>query len=50
MYWHATALSIAKQLKAGFDMDIRRIELCGALVGIKRIVDLVITGFILFGE
>jgi hypothetical protein len=50
MHWNATALSIAKQLKTSFDMDIRRIELCSALVGIKRIVDLIITGFILFGE
>jgi hypothetical protein len=50
VHWHSTALSITKKLKSGLDMDVSGIKLCGTLIGIKRIIDLIVAGFVLFKE
>lgn len=39
-------LSISKQLKASFDVRVSGIKLCGSLIRIKSIVDLVVARFI----
>jgi hypothetical protein len=43
----SVCLTAAEQLKTSLDVHILGIELCGSLIGIQRIVNLIVAGFIL---
>ena len=43
----AVRLPITEQLQPRLDMWVGRVKLCSPLVGIERVTDLVVTGFIL---